>query len=122
HVAVTYDGSRLAEGIELFINGKKVEKTVVLDLMNQQTGVKEPLKIGMGGGLKKGFEGAIDGVKVYGAALDEAEMARLAEVRTLGELARAGADSLPPGVRETARLAYLNELGPAKHREAWAEA
>jgi hypothetical protein len=122
HVAVTYDGSRMAEGIEFFVNGAKVEKTVILDLMNQQTGVKQPLKIGMGGGLKRGFEGAIDGVRVYAAALDEPAMAMLAEPRSLNELARWSDALQAESVRDLLRMAYLTRSGPAKHRDAWAEA
>ena len=121
HVAVTYDGSRLASGIHFYVNGKKVPKTVILDLMNQQTAVKEPLRIGMGGGLGKGFEGAIDGVRVFAAALDEPMMAVLAESGTLNELARTEADPIPQSVQDKLRLAYLNEHGSAKHRQAWAE-
>lgn len=120
HVAVTYDGSRLADGIEFFVDGKKVEKTVILDLMNQQTGVKEPLKIGMGGGLEKGFEGSIDGVRVFTAALTEPAMAVLAEADSLNELARLEADPIPQSAQDKIRLAYLTEHGPAEHREAWA--
>lgn len=121
HVAVTYDGSRLASGIEFFVDGKKAEKTVILDLMNQQTGVRQPLKIGMGGGLAKGFQGSIDGVRIFTAALDEPMMAVVAQVDSLNDLARLEADPTPASVQDKLRLAYLTEHGPAKHREAWAE-
>ena len=122
HVAVTYDGSRMADGIHFFVNGKRVEKTVILDLMNQQTGVKQPLRIGMGGGLKTGFRGAIDGVRVFSAALDEPTLAMLAEPASLPELARLEADAMPQAARDKLRLAYLTEHGPAEHRQAWADA
>ncbi|MBI1352950.1 MAG: DUF1553 domain-containing protein [Acidobacteria bacterium] len=121
HVAVTYDGSRMADGIEFFVNGKRVEKTVILDLMNQQTGVKEPLLIGMGGGLNTGFQGLIDGVRVFEAALDEPGVALLAEPASLNELARLEADPKPQAAQDLLRLAYLNQYGPEPDRKAWAD-
>ena len=40
HVALTYDGSRLASGVHLYLNGKPAPVKVDLDYMNQPFDVK----------------------------------------------------------------------------------
>src|SRR5262249_19310446 len=50
HVMLTYDGSRLAEGIKIYIDGQPQKLKIDLDVINQTWQVKEPLRIGGGGG------------------------------------------------------------------------
>jgi mono/diheme cytochrome c family protein len=50
HVAATYDGSRVAEGVKLYVDGQLQQQTVLLDELNQTFATKEPLRIGGGGG------------------------------------------------------------------------
>ena len=59
HVAFTYDGSRLASGIHLYLNGKPAPVKVNLDYLNQPFDVKEPLRIGAGFGPANRFKGRI---------------------------------------------------------------
>ncbi len=119
HVAVTYDGSRFAAGIDLFVDGKRAEKTVILDLMNQQTGVKEPLLIGAGGGLEEAFKGAIDEVRIYARDLPEEGIAALAETKSLGELTALAPAERSPERNGLLRRAFLEQHGPASIREPW---
>ncbi|HCD03492.1 MAG TPA: hypothetical protein DER64_23510, partial [Planctomycetaceae bacterium] len=46
HLAVTYDGSRVAKGITLYLDGKPVPLTVDLDFINQTYNADEPLRLG----------------------------------------------------------------------------
>src|SRR5262249_17946013 len=48
HVAMTYDGLRLASGVRLYIDGRPVETNVLLDYMNQPFDVKQPFRVGAG--------------------------------------------------------------------------
>ena len=50
HIAVVYDGSRLASGVKIFINGEPQKLRVLLDQLNQTFQTKQPLRIGAGGG------------------------------------------------------------------------
>ena len=59
HVAVTYDGSRVAKGIKVYINGVPVKMTVKLDFINQSFETEEPFRIGQGGGPDSGFHGLL---------------------------------------------------------------
>ena len=52
HVSLTYDGSRLASGVRLYLDGRPLQTKVDLDYMNQPFDVKQPLRIG--GGLGRG--------------------------------------------------------------------
>ncbi len=70
HVAVTYDGSRLAAGVKVYVDGKLAPIKVLLDELNQTFQSKEPLRIGAGGGAESRFAGAIDEPSIHAAALD----------------------------------------------------
>ena len=65
HVAVTYDGSRVAGGIQVYLDGQLAPLAVLLDELNQSFETKQPLRIGAGGGPEARFEGAIDEPVIY---------------------------------------------------------
>ena len=51
HVAVTYDGSRLARGVKVYRGRRSFSRfRSVLDELNQSFLTKEPLRAGAGGG------------------------------------------------------------------------
>jgi hypothetical protein len=78
HVAVTYDGSRVADGIKVYLDGRRAPLAVLLDELNQSFQTKEPVRIGAGGGPGSRFVGAIDEPSVYHKALAAGEIAVLA--------------------------------------------
>jgi hypothetical protein len=81
HVAVTWDGSRYAEGVKVYVDGALQPLKVNLDLMNQTFAVKEPLKIG------EGFTGAVADVHIYRTDLPASDIAVLAVPETLAGIA-----------------------------------
>jgi hypothetical protein len=76
HVIATYDGSRVAEGVRIYVDGKPEPLEVLLDELNQSFRTSEPLRIGGGGGPGDRFHGRIDDARVYRRALgiEEAEL------------------------------------------------
>src|SRR5205085_4321371 len=64
HVLATYDGSRLAAGVRIYVDGRPQKLKVRLDALNQTFEVKEPLRIGSGGGGDGRFHGSIDDVRI----------------------------------------------------------
>ena len=60
---MTYDGSRVAAGIKVYLDGRLAPLDVLLDELNQSFQSKEPLRIGAGGGLENRFVGGIDEVQ-----------------------------------------------------------
>jgi hypothetical protein len=94
HVAVTYDGSRVADGIRVYLDSVAAPLTVLLDELNQSFETKQPLRIGAGGGIEARFEGAIDEPVVHDSALDPEVIAILATSESIAKIA-----VIPPGRR-----------------------
>lgn len=78
HVAVTYDGSRLASGLQVFLNGRRAKLKVNLDDLNQSFATKEPLRLGQGGGADSRFKGAIDEVRIYNRVVSAEDIGAIA--------------------------------------------
>ncbi len=110
HVAFTYDGTRLASGLRIYLNGQPATVSVIRDEMNQEIKSKEPLRVGRGLGLD--FRGSMRRLLVYERALSPEEVEVAAVGRSLDAIA-----GLPEGDRsaaETRKLdqAYASALGP----------
>ncbi len=121
HVTVTYDGSRLASGVKVFVNGQPQKMRVLLDELNQTFATKQPLRIGAGGGPANRFHGLIGDARVYGRVLTCGEVAAIAAAESLTELAALPVLQRTPAQLEKLRLAFLEQHGPepirAVHRE-----
>ena len=110
HLAVTYDGTRLAKGIHLFLDGRPVPLTVNYDFINQSFESNEPLRLGGGGGAEGRFEGLLDEVRIYDRDLSAAEVSVLATPQTIPELV-----SIPRDRRTPGQVAKLRDYFTAKH-------
>lgn len=70
HVVVSYDGSRKAKGLRMFVNGAPAKLEVRVDTLDGSIANAQPLRIGRrDDGL--GFYGRIDEVRIVQQALDE---------------------------------------------------
>jgi hypothetical protein len=121
HVALTYDGSRLASGVRLYLDGQPLKTKVHLDYMNQPFDVKQPLRIGAGLGPANRFRGRIVQVRVYRSALTPEEAAVLALPESVNRLAQ-----LPVARRSEAQAAklrgcFLDQYAPDALRAAHKE-
>ncbi|MEX0979317.1 MAG: DUF1553 domain-containing protein, partial [Pirellulales bacterium] len=117
HVAVTYDGTRAAGSVRVFVDGEERKLKTLLDEMNQSFSNAEPLRIG-GGGPGAKFKGLIDDVRVYQRDLPADEIALLATSDPIDRiLAIAPKDRTP---RQAAKLSayYLEEHAPQHIRAA----
>jgi len=112
HVAVTYDGSRLAAGVKVYLDGKLAAITVLLDELNQTFLTKEPLRIGAGGGAGRRFEGAIDGPGFEAAALAAGEIEVLATKESITEILRIPPASRTEGQARKLRACFLATDAP----------
>jgi hypothetical protein len=118
-VTLTYDGSRLASGIRLYLEGRALKTKVALDYMNQPFDVKQPLRIAAGLGPDNRFRGRIAGVRVYRAALAAEDVAVLALPQSVSALA-----AMPESARSEAqvrklRLCFLDRYAPDELKAAW---
>ena len=115
HIAVTYDGKRRAAGVRIYIDGRAVPTKVLFDDNNEPLSKKKtPIRIGAGGG--KRFEGSIGVVRVYKAALSAAEVAVLAETKTLSEISGMPAAERTQAQRDKLAFCFLATAAPDKIR------
>jgi len=92
HVIVTYDGSRLARGIKVYLDGRPEKLAVALDDLNQNFQSKEPLRIGAGHGPVSRFRGTLDDVRLYRSVLSADDAAILATTDTIDAIITVPAD------------------------------
>ncbi|QDU95282.1 DUF1553 domain-containing protein [Lignipirellula cremea] len=117
HVAVTYDGSRRAGGIQVFVDGEPQKMQIELDDINQSFGSGEPFRIGAGGGPDSRFQGKIDDVRVFDRQLSDASIGLLATATPISQIASTPVSQRTPG--ETAKLKayFLRHAAPPALRE-----
>ncbi|MCA9117822.1 MAG: DUF1549 domain-containing protein, partial [Planctomycetaceae bacterium] len=103
HVAVSYDGSRLASGVQLYVNGQPVPLVADLDEMNQPFDSTEPLRVGGGAAAEARFHGQLADVRVYSRLLTPADVQIVATPGQIDELA-----AIPPADRSAPQQAKLD--------------
>lgn len=106
HVAVTYDGSRYAKGVQVYVNGQPRRVKILFDELNWPMNFKYPLRIGAAYGLR--LDGDVEDVRIYKREL------KAPEVTSLWDRAALSATSRP----EKLRLAFLDLGASPDIREA----
>ncbi len=80
HVAIAYDGSRKASGLQIFINGNAVEKNIEADQLDASSiRTKVPWKLGSRSATDP-FTGAVSDVRIQQRRLTAAEIDALAKL------------------------------------------
>jgi hypothetical protein len=118
HVAATYDGSRTADGIQIYLDGAPQKLKVHLDDLNQSFQTKQPLRIGSGGGSASRFRGRIDEVRIFNRALPLADVALFATADSLAELIAVPSPKRTPAQAARLRAYFLESQAPAPVRHA----
>ena len=121
HVLATYDGSKTPGGIGIYVNGESWETKPMLDLVGNRMPQRYPLRIGASGSTKPRFEGVIDDIRIYGAALSPELAGVVATAEPITAIARISPDRRTPAQAEKLRLAFLNQYAPPEILEAWRE-
>ena len=118
HVTVVYDGTRLASGVQIFVNGQPRKLRVLLDELNQTFQTKQPLRIGSGGGPANRFHGMISDVRVYHRALTAEEAGIVATTATVNTLAAIPTTQRSQQQAAKLRAAFLAGPAPPSLRDA----
>ncbi len=118
HVALTYDGSRLASGVHLYLNGKELKTKITLDYMNQPFDVKQPLRIGAGFGPANRFQGRIAQVRIYRTALTNEDVGALAVPESVSQIAQMPVVQRSSAQTSKLRQAFLDQYAPETMRAA----
>jgi hypothetical protein len=126
HVALTYTGSKMAEGVALYLDGKRVDFQVEMETLyrpfrNAGSKFTEPLRLGGGGGKENRFRGLLDEVRVYARVLPQEELTALALGTPVNQLAAKPAASRTEVEQRVLRWQFLATAAPASVRQAWQE-
>jgi hypothetical protein len=124
HVLVTYTGSRMAEGITLYMDGRPAKVKVELDTLyrpfrNAGKQFREPLRIGGGWGNENRFRGRIRDVRLYPRVLTGTEAAAVALPESLNRLAAAQPRS--EAVTYALHSYFLEKVASDEVRASWRE-
>ena len=124
HVAMTYTGSRMAEGVRLYIDGKPAKFKIDSDTLYRpfrNAGAKftEPVRIGGGWGADRRFRGLIDDVRIYSRVLDAGEVGLMAAGDSLNAIAAKPRANRTPGETQQLRLYFLEHTAPEEIRKTW---
>jgi len=116
HVAMTYDGSRQAAGVSVYIDGKLCRKNIQHDFLNQTIASPEPLRIGTGLGE---FSGQVDELRVYSRALTADEISIIATADDV--VAIAGLPQTDRTLNQANRIAaaFLTTAAPQSIRDTY---
>jgi hypothetical protein len=120
HLAVTYDGTREAKGIRVYVDGRPRTLHVLLDELNQTFEAKEPLRIGGGGGPNGRFHGALAEVRIYDHVLSPQDVLILATPESLGAICAIPSEKRTAAQSARLRSFYLETQAPPPLRAALA--
>lgn len=109
HVFVTYDGSKKADGVKIYVDGKPWAWTIEQNGLKSSIKSKGPFYLGRRNGGSN-YTGLIDDVRVYGRTLAESEIAALAGNDVITPLLAKAADDRTDGEQEVLRTHYLNVI------------
>ncbi|MBI3858230.1 MAG: DUF1553 domain-containing protein, partial [Planctomycetes bacterium] len=115
HVAVTYDGSRAAAGLTVYVDGKPERLKVHLDFLNQSFASEHPFRIGAG---REPFRGTIDEVRVYSRNLTPEEIGWIAATDDIGELLKRPGAERSRAEEGKVAACFLERFAPKEFRDA----
>jgi hypothetical protein len=119
-VTAVYDGSRLAKGITVYVDGSPIELDIIEDHSNNEiTTPKTPLRAGHGPTLDARLCGAVADVRLYKRNLTAQEAAVLAVERSLSEIASLPASQRSPAEAAKLRLAFLDDAVSGEPGRLW---
>jgi hypothetical protein len=115
HLAVTYDGSRVADGIRVYVDGQPFPMDVKLDRINQTFALPtEPLRIGGGQSF---FFGKLDDLRIYDRDLLSDEIQLLAVPQTVSEILNLSAENRSDAQRGKLTRYFVDHHAPVEIRE-----
>src|SRR5262249_595014 len=118
HVFMTYDGSRTASGIIIYVDGKPEKTRILLDELNSPPATKEPFRIGSGGGPSSRFVGLIDDVRIFNDRLSTEDVACLSVADSIGALVSLPCDRRTGEQAIKLRTFFLEKHAPEAIRQA----
>ncbi len=119
HVLATYDGSRLASGAQIYLDGRPQKLKVYYDLLIEPIRNGEPLRIGGDADSEQRFHGLIDEVRIYDRVLPPSEIAVLASSALLEDIVKIPSRERTEAQRNKLLWAFLDNWAPQEIRLSW---
>jgi hypothetical protein len=124
-LTVAYTGSRRAEGVHVYLDGRplkmRVEGDNICRPFNNNERFHAPLRIGAGWGPERRFRGRIDDLRVYRRRLPEDEISALAVGEPASVIARKPAQQRNRAETMALRWFFLENLAEPRLQNAWKE-
>jgi hypothetical protein len=119
HVFVTYDGSKKAKGVRVYVNGKAIETETTHDTLTGTIANEQPIRVGRRSGGAT-FQGMIDEVRLYGRELTTAEVGQLVANDALRPLLAVASEKRTPE-QQAALVTYYAENHDAEYKKVSSE-
>ncbi|HEX3659699.1 MAG TPA: DUF1553 domain-containing protein [Pirellulales bacterium] len=120
HVLVTYDGSRTAKGLRIYVDGVRAKLKSLSETLSNSIITTEPLRIGARGKGSR-FRGLIDDVRIYNRELTADEAASLASVESIRQIVDIVPAGRTPAQAQKLQSYFLAHAAPAKMAAAFAK-
>lgn len=124
HLTATYDGSKIAGHVRIYIDGHAAKTKVLMDTLyrpyrNGRRQFKMPVRIGAGWGPERHFHGLIGDVHLYSTVLSNEEIEAMASTEPLSTLAAKKPESRTTTENNILRWSFLETSAPTQDRESW---
>ncbi|MDZ7638334.1 MAG: DUF1553 domain-containing protein [Bryobacterales bacterium] len=120
HLVASYDGSGRAEGVKLWVNGKRAKLRIGRDSLKGSFRAEANLSIG-DKALGSAFSGNVDDLRIYRRALSAVEIAQLYGLEPARDALLRPAAGRSREQRDILRRYYLENAAAPADRAAWAE-
>ena len=110
HVLFTYDGSRQAKGVQIYIDGKPAQIEVDLDDLNQSFRTKQPFRVKPAP--------SYDDITIYDRVLDAEEVAIIGETHPIHAIVARPADQRTSAQKSKLRRYFVEQVAAPHIRHA----
>jgi len=126
HLAATYDGSKIADHVHIYVDGRPVKSKILMDTLyrpyrNARRKFDMPVRIGGGWGPERRFHGLISSVHLYSTVLSDEEIAAMADADSLSTLAAKKPAARTPLENKILRWAFLDTSAPPRYHDTWTQ-
>ena len=123
HLAIVYDGSMQASGLQIFLDGELQEGRVDSDTLNGTIENDRNLYLGVNSDFpfmkqRRGTTALLDDLRFYSRQLGREEILQLTRDEPVRALLRVDAEELKPGQEKELRDYFLEHQAPAGLRDA----